>query len=298
MPEIFEGLVVFQQPSAWMDEIVQSWCCQDLGARCKGCVHQRDLFSAALTDTIKKIMGILHQIPSWIASKMTACLQLTDTDLAFIVKNAVTRIKKELAREMRKRARLNGEKESFKCGLEEIIKVCQGAHKEMVEVNARDDIVLKGSRRNGMAQYRVDVQGKRLVDCDLDDRFQDMPFGSHRLRDEWMSKRKDWLDANGRPIPADWARSEQAREMEDLAEFDYCSKDKAAEKEYTVHRAGKDIKIPVIDIDCDEQQLFTDKDAWVNLHPKLRRQLQTKFQGKRTKAALLARAAQKKVEKG
>ena len=119
-----------------MDEIVQSWCCQDLGERRSQCVHQRDLFSAALTDTVKKIMAILHQIPAWIAAKMTPCLQLTDTDFAFPLKKAVTRAKTEMARDMRKRARLSGEKECFKCGLEEIIRMCQIAHEELVAMNA------------------------------------------------------------------------------------------------------------------------------------------------------------------
>ena len=170
-----------------MDEIVASWACQDLGERCKSCVHQRDLFSAALTDTVKKIMAILHQIPAWIAAKMTPCMQLTDTDLAFLVKKAVNRMKTELARDMRKRARLRGEKESFKCGLEEIIKVCQCAHNEMVEVNAKDDVVVGGTRRNGMGCYRVNVLEKRFEDCDLDDRFKDQPQGSHRLADSWIA---------------------------------------------------------------------------------------------------------------
>ena len=198
---------------------------------------------------------------------------------------------------MRKRARLEGSSESFKCGLEEIIRVCQGAHQEMVAVNARDETVLRGIRRNGMCQYRVNVDEKRFEDCDLDDRFQDMPTGGHRLKDEWLANRKDWLDDKGRPIPADWNRSEQAREMEDLAEFDYCSKEKAAQKDYTVRLAGKEIKIPVIDVDADEQTLFSDKDAWMNLHPKLRKELMTKFAGKRSDIAKKARAAQKKVER-
>ena len=96
-----------------MDEVVASWCCQDSGERVEQCVHQRDLFSAALTDTSKKIMALLQQIPTWIAAKMTAVLQLTDAYLAFPVKAGVRRMKQELAREMRRRARLNGKKKDL-----------------------------------------------------------------------------------------------------------------------------------------------------------------------------------------
>ena len=296
-PEIFKGLVIFQQPAAWMDEIIASWACQDLAERCPQCVHQRDLFSAALTDTSKKIMGILHQIPTWIAAKMTPVLQLTDTDLAFILKAAVRRFKEELAREMRNRARMKGEKESFKCGPEEMIRIAQAGHQHLVEVNAKEQIVLKGLRRNGMLQWRPDVVERCLKDCDLDDIFKDMPFGSHRMREDWMTNRKDWLQADGRPKAADWSRSDAAEKLEDLEEQDYCYKEKEFQKDYTVKIGEKDIKCPVIDIDCDEQALFSDKAVLESMHPKLRREIQTKFTGARTPAQLRARAAAKQVEK-
>ena len=88
------------------------------------------------------------------------------------------------------------------------------------------------------------IQMRRFEGCDLDDGFADMPSGSHRLKDSWIAKRKDWLDDKGRPIPAGWSRSEHARKMEDLVEFDYCLKEKAAEKGYTVKFHHKDINVP------------------------------------------------------
>ena len=99
-------------------------------------------------------------------------------------------MKQELAREMRHRARMNSEKERFKCGLEGIVRICQGAHQEMERMNAESDIVLKGLRRNGMLQYRPDTVEQVLLDCDLDAIFTDMPVGSHRIRDEWLADRK------------------------------------------------------------------------------------------------------------
>ena len=71
-----------------MDEILQSWCIADLGQRVDQAVHQRDLFSAAMTDTCRKIMQIYHQIPTRKAAKMTAVLQLPDTSLVFPAKAA------------------------------------------------------------------------------------------------------------------------------------------------------------------------------------------------------------------
>ena len=41
----------------------------------------------------------------------------------------------------------------------------------------------------------------------------------------------------------------------------------------------REIKALVIDVEPDEQELFDDRVAWMNLHPQLRRELQTKFSG-------------------
>jgi len=64
--EILEALATAQQPSVWMD-----------AKRVPQCVDQRGLFWAALTETCKTIMGVFHEIPTWIGSKMSPILQLT-----------------------------------------------------------------------------------------------------------------------------------------------------------------------------------------------------------------------------
>ena len=157
---------------------------------------------------------------------------------------------------------MNSEKESFKCGLEEIVRIAQHGHQDMVRRNAAQDIVLAGLRKNGMLQYRPNTERLQFAYVDLDERFKDMPVGSHRLKDEWLFQRKDWLDNTGRPHKADWNKSEVAKTMEDLVEQDYYHKEKAGQKEYSVKRGGIDIKIPIIDVECDEQSLFSDKAAW------------------------------------
>ena len=122
-PELFEGLIVCQQPSAWMDELVQSWVIADAGERTGQAVHQRDLFAAALTDNSKKFMKLYQTIPTWIAGKMTPVLQLTDTHIVFPAKKSAERFKQQMAREMRAAAKLAGRKEEFHCGTKEVIRV-------------------------------------------------------------------------------------------------------------------------------------------------------------------------------
>ena len=80
-PELFEKIRVYAQPAATMDEVTQVWHIEDLMKEFPQAVHQRDLFSAALTDKSKIAMKLAHHLPHWIAGGMTPVLQLTDTDI-------------------------------------------------------------------------------------------------------------------------------------------------------------------------------------------------------------------------
>ena len=294
-PQLFEGLIVCQQPSAWMDEIIQSWIIADTGERTDQAVHQRDLFAAALTPTAKKLMKVYQTIPAWIAAKMTPVLQLTDTHIVFPAKAAATRFKEQLAREMRAAAKLEGRKEEFHCGTKELIKVAKHIHDFMVDMNTKDDIVLKGLRANGMLCWKP--MGGKLERADVDEKLRAHPVGQHRMKHSWLKNRYQWLDEKGRPKPADWNRSESAQELEDLQEQDYCYKEMQDCEMYVQKIAGKKIKVPVFNIDSDSQNIFGEEDALLSLHPKLRRQIKAGTAGKRDAKSLIARAAQKKVEK-
>ena len=259
-----------QQPAAYQDEIISAWCIQDQAQRLPQAIHQRDLFAAVLGDTAKKNMQLAQTIPTWIASKMTPCLQLTDTDIAFPVKCAATAEKQKLAREMRTAALNAGIVPSFRCGPAEILKISQAAHQAMVATNLKDKVVLKGLRRNGMLSWRPDLVSGKLTDPSNEEWCKDMPVGSHRLKDSWLTDRMHWIDSVGRPLKPDWSRSEQAHEEADLAEADYCSKLKEHLQDHSVVLGGQTLDVPVVDIDCDEQSLFEDADALQLLHPKLR----------------------------
>ena len=296
-PELFKNLVVFQQPAAWMDEITQLWAIEDLARRVPQAVHQRDLFAAALSDTCKKGMQLGLQIPSWIASKMSAVLQLTDTDVAFPMKRDAEAAKEELSRAMRSAAARRGERASFHCGAEQIMEIAAKAHEGMIERNAKSKIVLAGSRRNGMLAWRPDLNNQVLYDPAGEEWCRDFPQSSHRLKESWIADRHKWLDADGRPKRADWSRSDAAETEADLAEHDYCSKMAEHMQDHTVEIGGKIIEVPVINIDSDDQSLFSDADALASLHPKLRRMVKAALKNPRNDKSAVARAAQKKLEK-
>ena len=78
----------------------------------------------------------------------------------------------------------------------------------MVEHNAKEDIVLKGLRANGMLCHKP-VDGK-LVKTEVDTKLRELPVGQHRMKQSWLKDRYNWLDEKGVPKAPDWSRSEQA----------------------------------------------------------------------------------------
>ena len=149
----------------------------------------------------------------------------------------------------------------------------------MVAQNAKEDIVLKGLRATGMSCWKP-FEGK-LVPAETDETLKKHLVGQHRMKHSWLKDRYRWLDEKGRPKPTDWQRSGNAEEMADLQEQDYCYKEMQDCEEYIHKIAGKRIKVPVFNIDSDSQSRFTDDDALLSLHPKLRRQLKAATVGKR-----------------
>ena len=63
-------------------------------------VWQRDMFQAAFSDDSVKAMAYSQSISTWIAAKMTAVLQLTDTDYAQSFKAACRRSEQTLRSEI------------------------------------------------------------------------------------------------------------------------------------------------------------------------------------------------------
>ena len=86
------------------------------------------------------------------------------------------------------------------------------------------NIVLKGLRANGMLCWKP-VDGK-LQRAEVDENLNQHPVGQHRMKHSWLKDRYSWLDEKGRPKTPGWSRSDQAEELADLEEQDYCFKEK------------------------------------------------------------------------
>ena len=88
----------------------------------------------------------------------------------------------------------------------------------------------------------------------------------------------NWIQADGRPQRPDWSRSDQAEEQADLEEADYCSQQLEHLSNHKVVIGGIEIEIPVVTIDCEEQEVFSDVAVMASIHPKLRRLIKSSLQ--------------------
>ena len=129
-PQIFEEIVVVQQPSATADEIITGWGLEDLGKRFPAAVLQRDLVSGALSDRARMAAFMQQIICCWVAPGMTPVVQLTDTDIAFPLKRKIDAEKLNIAQEFKSAAIKEGRDVSFNMGPWELVKVLSSALRE------------------------------------------------------------------------------------------------------------------------------------------------------------------------
>jgi len=265
-PELLKDHVVMQQPSATVDEVIVGWCMEDLMTRFPQFVLQRDLVAGALSNSAKLAAKIAHAICSWIGPQMTPVAQLTDTDVAFILKSFMKRSKDRLIQQMKKRAQQSMDEVSFRCDAFEIATICAESHQALVQRNADTKLILKALRRNGQFAWRPDLAAGKLVKVDDQPWAAGMKMGSHRYPQTWLNSRYDWLDKDLVPIQPDWRRTlkhqqsledqpvEVAAEiaMKHFAKDQYSWDEDRFTHDYVVTVSGVEIKVPVLDLEFDE----------------------------------------------
>ena len=220
-PNLFKRVEVMSQPAAMVDGIIMKWCIESQANAMKQSVWQRDAFAAAFTLEAEKAMYAAHQIPTTIAPKLTAALQLTDTDFARRFKAKCKHKMDE--RRRRGQAELNkkGCRETWKASALDIITAIVEAQDEMEEANDEEEWVVKGSFRNAMLMYRPNIQTGKLEATVGQEWCKGMEVGTTRMQmKEWLEDRMKWV-TNGKPEPPDWKLSTVAKELTDLLEWDY-----------------------------------------------------------------------------
>ena len=225
-PQLFEAVSVMQQPAANVDSVIFHWSQLELSALAPCCVHQRDCFSASWSPTAAQSLYATQTLQCVICPKMTASLQLTDTDYS--------RAFKSLCREAMARTRRDGQEALLKAGrkdvwnatVEDCISAVVVAQEEMSKRQHESDWICKGLRRNGMLAYKPDLQAGEMKPLS-DEPAADYPQGSGRYPSDWLKDRYSWVrkEDSGKfvPLEPDWSLIPGSKEISDLVEYQYWS---------------------------------------------------------------------------
>jgi len=270
-PELLQNLEVYQQPAAFVDGIIMQWRLEGQCSRFRQTVWQRDLFSAALQDSVRAAMGYSHQLPCWIGAKMTAVLQVTDTDVAFPFKAACNKEMEKLRLEMKQSAAVSGARAQFKCGPYELLRVAQAGQQALEKQNLEHHTILSAAWRNGLLSWRPSLVKGVLERSDSQQWAAELKEGSGRLHSKWLDNRYSYLDATGKPVEPDWSRSDSAAELADMEELDYSSRQ--AENRYLTSLQKEPLPeyhIELGDVEEADAEIFSAEAALMQKPPRER----------------------------
>ena len=219
-PELWQllgelGVELYQQPAGFEDGIITSWKIMRQAKAAPCSVSLRDLFAGGLSDSARGTAMSFQQLCTFIRGKMTAAVQVTDTDVAFRIKAAVRRRQAELRKELWKLAQAEDTRAVFKCGVYEVLRTLAEAIEEQKEAFRRDETLKKACYRNGWTVLRPRVSQGRFVRASEEAWAKELTLGTRRLRDSWTAKRFDHVSEEG--IPGKYkplTKTEEAHEAE------------------------------------------------------------------------------------
>ena len=222
-PELFERIYLMGQKKAYMDEIICSWHSLILEEEFPlGVLHQVDMFSGELTETVEALNWSRQQVKTVIGPKQTSKLQVTDITFSKLAKDRCTVVKRKQRMAQRVLAQASGTAPKLEAGAFEILETVSEMHKACVESNERDESVAKSFRRAGWLAYEPGVEKFQRAEGA---RWAGLPLGGSNLSDEYLADRYTALDSEGIPRRPDWnalhrlrIEQEQAAALKALAE--------------------------------------------------------------------------------
>ena len=107
-----------------------------------------DSFGGGLSREVRETAALHNQLITEIEAKMTAKLQVTDTDESFRIKSCQKRMEKELRKELMRAAQLEETRAVIKCGTYEVLKLLASTLQETFAVFEKEDTLKKAMVRN------------------------------------------------------------------------------------------------------------------------------------------------------
>ena len=204
---------VYQQPAGFKDSIITGWKIEEQAKTAPVSISLRDMFAGGLSESALSTCAAYNQIPTFIRGKMTAAVQVTDTDVAFRVKAKVRRRQQALRKELQALASMEGTRAVFKCGAYEVLRVLAEAIEDIKKDFAEDDTLKKAVVRNGWCNLRPKMSKGTFVKATEEAWAKDLVVGTHRLRSSWVAKRYENLDEKGLPKTVEPLKEEDKEEQ-------------------------------------------------------------------------------------
>ncbi|CAE6934894.1 unnamed protein product, partial [Symbiodinium sp. CCMP2592] len=264
-PSLFRQISLMSQPSANVDGIIFA----ELAALAPASVHVRDCFAAAWSVSGAESLFYSQSLQTVIGPKLTASLQLTDTDYARSFKSLARSAMDDLRHAGQTALLAAGGKEFWRASHLDMATAVVQAQTKMSERQASKDWIVSGLRRNGLLAYRPDFSKQTLVPL-KDEDCCGASMGSARTKPAWLKDRYSWLDASGIPAQPDWSALHGAKVVADLVEWSYHqsdSQDEALESQVSeallnVHEMPLDLQLPCIESGVLTLSLDLQRAAW------------------------------------
>ena len=129
----------YQQPSGFVDGVICAWSAEHQAQQAPCSIRVVDSFGGGLSREVRETAALHNQLITEIEAKMTAALQVTDTDESFRLKSCQKRKEKELRKELLKVAQLEDTRAIFKCGTYEVLKLLATTLQEMFAVFEKEE---------------------------------------------------------------------------------------------------------------------------------------------------------------
>ncbi|CAE7446362.1 unnamed protein product [Symbiodinium sp. CCMP2592] len=268
-PSLFRQISLMSQPSANVDGIIFAWAQEELAALAPASVHVRDCFAAAWSVSGAESLFYSQSLQTVIGPKLTASLQLTDTDYARSFKSLARSAMDDLRHAGQTALLAAGEKEFWRASHLDMARAVVQAQTKMSERQAEKDWIVSGLRRNGLLAYRPDFSKQALVPL-TDEDCCGASMGSARTKPAWLQDRYSWRDSSGIPVKPDWSALHGAKVVADLVEWSYHhseSQDEALESQVSeallnVHEMPLDLQLPCIESGVLTLSLDLQRAAW------------------------------------
>ena len=210
---------VMQQPAAFADGVITCWICE-MRLKHEGLITQvcvRDLFAGGLSASIQRMSYMTNQLRTYVAGKMTAVMQLTDTGVAFSLKKIVEAEKEKMRMQKRGEAScmrpfMLEEEGAVTFGTRDLLQIMGESWLKLEEMDHVEQPLrlLAQARAAGWLSWKGDPSTGFLIKCDDEDwmkgREDILPERSHRHPHCWWDLKTGWVNEQGEPKKPNWKK--------------------------------------------------------------------------------------------